>query len=51
MFREEFPERDFAPVSQDDSTIEILRVNLYYHLAASPARSLQVPSIGYRNNC
>jgi len=51
MFRKEIPERDFPTVSQDDSTIEILRVNLCYRLAAPPARSAQNPSIGHRNNC
>ena len=51
MFRKEFPERDFPTISQDDSTIEILRVDLCYRFAAPPARSAQHPSIGHRNNC
>ena len=51
MFRQEFPERDFPIISQDDCTIEILRVNLCYRLAAPPARSSQNPSIGHRNHC
>ena len=51
MFRKEFPEMDLPIVSQDDSTIEILSVNLCYRLAAPPARSTQNPSIGHSNNC
>ena len=51
MFRQEFPERNFPIVSQDDSTIEILRVKLGYRLAAPPARCNQNPSIGHSHNC
>ena len=50
MFRQEFPERNFPSVSQDDGTLEILRLNLGYCLAAPPARSTQNPSIGHRHN-
>jgi hypothetical protein len=50
MFRQEFPERNGPIVSQEDSTIEILRVNLGYGLAAPPARCHQNPSFGYSHH-
>jgi hypothetical protein len=51
MFRQEFPERDFPIVSQDDRTIEIVRVNLCYRLAAPPARCNQNPFMRHRHDC
>ena len=50
MFRQEFPERDFPIVSQDDRTIEIVRVNLDDCLTAPPARRTQNPSIRHSHN-
>jgi hypothetical protein len=50
MFRQEFPEKNGPIVSQEDSTIEILRVNLGYGLAAPPARCHQNPSFGYSHH-
>jgi hypothetical protein len=45
MFRKECLERDFPIGAQDDSTIEIARVNLCYCLAAPPTRRTQNPFI------
>ena len=50
MFRQECPERNFPIISQDDSTIKILPVNLRYRFATPPTRGNQHPAIGYSHN-